>query len=67
MVRVIKQPTVIKALIQNNKIEYTIQKTIAAELVGDTKIRIGVEKLDETVDPVDEEIDDEVKEDFLSK
>lgn len=66
MVRAIKQPTVTKAEIKDGKIEYTIEKTIAAELVGDTKIRIGVEKLDESIDPVDEEIDDEVKEDFIN-
>jgi len=66
MVRVIKQPTVTKAEIKDGKIEYVIVKTIAAELVGDTKIKIGVEKLDESLDPVDEEIEDEVKEDFLN-
>ena len=66
IVRMIKQPTVTKAEIKDGKIEYTIEKTIAAELVGDTKIKIGVENLDESIDPVDEEIDNEVKEDFLN-
>ena len=66
IVRMIKQPTVTKAEIKDGKVEYTIEKTIAAELVGDTKIKIGVENLDESMDPVDEEIDNEVKEDFLN-
>ena len=66
IVRMIKQPTVTKAEIKDGKVEYTIEKTIAAELVGDTKIKIGVENLDESIDPVDEEIDNEVKEDFLN-
>lgn len=66
IVRMIKQPTVTKAEIKDGKVEYTIEKTIAAELVGDTKIKIGVENLDESIDSVDEEIDNEVKEDFLN-
>ena len=66
IVRAVTQPTVTKAEIKDGKIEYNIEKTIAAELVGDTKIRIGVEKLDESIDPIEEEIDDEVKEDFLN-
>ena len=39
----IKQPTVTKAEIHDNKVEYTIEKTLAAELVGDTKIRVSIE------------------------
>lgn len=65
IVRAIKQPTVTKAELIDGKIEYTIEKTIAAELVGDTKIKIGVEKLDESEDPIIDEIDEEVNEDFL--
>ena len=65
IVRVIKQPTVTKAELNDEKIEYTVEKTIAAELVGDTKIKIGVEELNEIEDPTLEEIDEEVNEDFL--
>ncbi len=65
IVRAVKQPTVTKAELIDGKIEYTIEKTIAAELVGDTKIKIGVEKLDESEDPIIDEIDEEVNEDFL--
>lgn len=62
IVRSIKQPTCIKAEIKDKEIVYTIEKELASELVGDTKIRIGVEK------DVDEEdsIDNEIKEDFLN-
>ena len=63
IVRVVKQPTVTKAELKDNKLEYTVEKTIACELVGDAKIKIGVEDL--TDDPIEEEIDDEVVEDFL--
>ena len=65
IVRAIKQPTVTKAELKEGKIEYTIEKTIAAELVGDTKIKIGVEKVDENDDPTLDLIDEEVQEDFL--
>ena len=65
IVRVIKQPTVTKAILNEGKLEYTIEKTIAAELVGDTKIKIGVEKVDENDDPTLDLIDEEVQEDFL--
>lgn len=65
IIRSIKQPTVTKAELKDNKIDYTIEKTIAAELVGDTKIKIGIEELNENEDPTLEEIDEEVHEDFL--
>ncbi len=65
IVRVIKQPTVTKAELVDGKIEYTIEKIIAAELVGDTKIKIGVEDSNEIEDPIDEEIEENVNEDFL--
>ena len=64
IVRAVKQPTVTKAELKEGKIEYTIEKTIAAELVGDTKIKIGVEELNENEDPTLDEIE-EVHEDFL--
>lgn len=65
IVRAIKQPTVTKAEIKDGKIEYTVEKVLAAELVGDTKIKIGVEELNEIEDPISEEINDEINEDFL--
>ena len=65
IVRVVKQPTVTKAELKEGKLEYSIEKTIAAELVGDTKIKIGVEELNENDDPTLDEIDEEVQEDFL--
>lgn len=64
IVRMVKQPTVTKAELKDGKVEYTIEKTIAAELVGDAKIKIGVEPSNDFEDPIDEEIDD-IKEDFI--
>ena len=65
IVSTIKQPTVTKAELKDGKLEYSIEKTIAAELVGDTKIKIGVEELNEIDDPISDEIDQEVNEDFI--
>lgn len=69
IIRMIKQPTCIKADIVDNKIVYTIEKIIAAEVVGDTKIKVGIEddSMRETNDDIDEEINNEVKEDFLKE
>ncbi len=64
IVRAIKQPSCIKAEIKDNSIEYTVEKTLAAEVVGDTKIRVGVDEINEQ-DPLEEEISDEIKEDFI--
>ena len=61
IVRAIKQPTCIKAEIKDNEIVYTIEKELASEIVGDTKIRIGIEN-----DTEEDAIDDEIKEDFLN-
>lgn len=62
IVRAIKQPSCIKAEIKDKEIVYTIEKELASELVGDTKIKIGVEKEDEDEDS----FEDEIKEDFLN-
>ena len=66
IVRIVKQPTCVDATIEDGKVVYKIEMTIATELVGDTKIKIGVEDVNELEDSVDDEIDDEVKEDFLN-
>ena len=65
IVRVIKQPNCVKAEVDGNSIKYTIEKTLAAELVGDTKIRIGLDSF-EDVDSVEDQINNETNENFLS-
>ncbi len=65
MIRAIKQPNCNKAEIIDGKIKYTVEKTIAAEVVGDAKIRVGVDLVEDSDAPIDEEINNEVKEDFL--
>jgi hypothetical protein len=61
----IKQPNCSKAEIVDNKIKYIVEKTIATEIVGDAKIRVGIDLAEDNETPVDEEINNEIKEDFL--
>ena len=72
IVRSLKQPTVIKADINNNQITYTIEKELGIELVGNTKVKIAVDEdeeewelLDDIDSDVDKAIDSEVVEEFL--
>lgn len=67
IIRIIKQPTCIKADIKDGVIDYVVEGTIASEIVGDTKIRVGIddEIVNDKEETVDEEIDEEVKEDFI--
>lgn len=76
IVRSLKQPTVIQADIEGNKIVYTIEKELGIELVGNTKVKIVVDSLDdddwdlldeeEKLDKeVEEVIDNSVVEEFL--
>lgn len=71
IVRVLQQPNCTKAEINNGKINFTIEKIIAAEIVGDTKIKVEVNSIDEVpeepITSTDEEIDKEVEEDFLKE
>lgn len=72
----LKQPSCTKAEIVNGKIEYSIEKELGIEIVGDTKVRIAVDDdEDEWEEIVDEkeqdkvmdEIDKEVNENFINE
>jgi len=70
IVRSLKQPTCSKVDIKDGNIEFTIDKELGIEIIGDTKAKILVE---EDEDPweiigedVDKEIDNEVKEEYLN-
>ena len=77
IVRSLKQPNCVKVDIDNNNIVYTIEKELGIELVGDIKVKIEANleedpwddlDQDETVinDEILEQIDNEVKEDYLN-
>lgn len=74
IVRSLKQPSCIKAEIQDGKIVYTIEKDLGIEIVGDTKVKIAIDEdedewdiIDDEVnqEEVEQEIDEQVQEEFL--
>ena len=69
IVRGLKQPTVSKVEIKDGSIEFTIEKELGIEIIGDTKAKVLVE---EEEDPweiigedVDTQIDKEINEDYI--
>lgn len=75
IVRSLRQPSCIKAEIDNGNIVYTVEKELGIELVGDTKVKIAIDEeeepwddiLDEVDEKVEEEIDQEVTEEYLNE
>lgn len=68
IVRSLKQPTCKKVEIKDNDITFTIEKELGIEIIGDTKAKILVEDDDEswdTLDDVEEQIDNEVNENYI--
>ena len=74
IVRSLKQPSCVKAEINNGKIVYTIEKDLGVELVGDTKVKIAIDDDEDEWDiiddneineEIDKQIEEEVKEEFL--
>lgn len=70
IVRSLKGPTCKDAKINGDEINYTIEKTISCEVVGDTKIRVGVLDFEDKEDNVktlkEEEIKESLNDDFLN-
>ena len=74
IVRSLKQPSCSKVDIDNNKIVYTIEKELGIELVGDVKVKIEIneeedpwDEIIENPEKVEEEIEEEVKADFINE
>ncbi len=78
IVRSLKQPSCVKAEIDNGKIVYTIEKELGIEIVGDTKVKIAIDEGEDEWDIIEDnnlennneetinkQIDEEVKEEFL--
>ena len=70
IVRSLKQPTCSNVSIVDGNIEFTIDKELGIEIIGDTKAKILVEDDDDEWDilseDVDTEIDKEVNEEYIS-
>ncbi len=61
IVRSLKQPTVTNVEIKNGIIELNVEKELGVEIVGNTKVKISVEDLDDDYEEViDEELEKEI-------
>lgn len=76
IVRSLKQPSCTKVEINNNIIEYDIEKELGIEIVGDAKVRVAIDDeeddWEEIIDEKDEknlmdEIEKEVDENFINE
>jgi len=71
IVRSLKQPTCSKVIIDNDNINFDIEKELGVEIVGETKVKISVEEDEEPWDDVvDDDIDkeiDKVDDEYLDK
>ncbi len=77
IIRSLKQPSCTRADIVDGKVEYTVQKELGVEIVGDVKVKISydeeedpweviVDELDETdIQNAEDAIDQEVNEEYL--
>ena len=72
IVRSLKQPNPLKVEISGNSINYSIEKELGIELVGDVKVKIEANEDDDNwdeiveVEKIDEEIDN-IKEDYINE
>lgn len=71
IVRSLKQPTVSDVKIDNNLVKVVVEKELAVEVIGDTKIKVSIEELDDDYDIADDndisdELIDEIDENYLN-
>lgn len=71
IVRSLKQPTVSDVKIDNNIVKVVVEKELAVEVIGDTKIKVSIEELDDDYDIADDndisdEVIDEIDENYLN-
>ena len=72
IVRSLKQPTVSDVKIDNNMVDVAVEKELAVEVVGDTKIKVSVEELEDDYDISDnnditDEVLEQIDENYLDK
>lgn len=59
IVRSLKQPTCTNAVIKDGKIEYTIEKELGIEIIGDTKVKISYDEDEEPWEDLNETLNEE--------
>ena len=73
MVRSLKQPNCTNIEIVGDEIEYTIEKELGIELIGDIKVKVEANLEEDPYDDIveettiEKEIEEEVKEDYLEE
>ena len=75
IVRSLKQPNCIKVDINNNNINYVIEKELGIELVGDVKVKIQADEEEDPWDEImeesnvnlDEKINEEVNDNYIDE
>lgn len=79
VIRSLKQPTCTRAEIIDGKIEFTVEKELGIELVGDTKVKISYEEEEDPWDDIEDDqieveleqaekqIDNEIHEEYLDE
>jgi len=79
VIRSLKQPTCTRAEIIDGKIEFTVEKQLGIELVGDTKVKISYEEDEDPwedieddqteaqLEQAEQQIDNEIQEEFLDE
>ena len=78
IIRSLKQPSCVRCDIVDNGIEYTVEKELGIEIVGDVKVKIvydesedpwdslNDDKTETEIEEVEKEIDNEIKEEYLN-
>ena len=67
IVRSLKQPNCVKIDIEGNKINYTIEKELGIELVGEVLVKVDVNEDEDNWDDIVEDDIDNVKEDYIDE
>ena len=62
IIRSLKQPSCIRCDIVDGKIEYTIEKELGVEIVGDVKVKISYDEEEDPWDNLNDSIDEEKQE-----
>lgn len=59
IIRSLKQPSCTRADIVDGKIEYTVQKELGVEIVGDVKVKISYDEEEDPWEIIDDEVNDD--------
>lgn len=61
IVRSLKQPSCSNVKINNGAIDYTIEKELGIEIIGETKVKIAIEDDEEPWDIIEDEVDEKIE------